>query len=213
MIKTILKYKYLYLGGFLKLIRKRNSFLYATGWDKSFKEGKPLDNTGNFVPWMNYPIIGFLKERLRPDLTLFEFGSGYSTLFYAPRVKSVTAVEYDHKWYHWITGAAPDNVETLFKEKDEDGFYAQSISARSEKYDVIVVDGADRRNCLKYSVESLSDKGVILLDDSHRERYVEAIGVLMAKGFRVLHFEGLKPCGYKMYRASVFYRSNNCFEI
>ncbi len=208
-----MSYLNLYFKGFRKLIRRRKSYLFATGWDKSYKEGKPLDEEGNPVPWMNYPAIGFLKERLRSDMDLFEFGSGFSTLFYARHVRSVTSVEYDEKWYQWICSSAPGNVTVLFRKKDENGLYAHAIMENDRKYDVIVIDGADRPNCLNNSIAALSNEGVIILDDSQREPYRETIDSLMAGGFRVLHFEGLKPCGYKLYRTSVLYRQNNCLGI
>jgi hypothetical protein len=203
----------LYLNGYRKLARKKTSYLHATGWDNSYREKKPLDGEGNPVPWMNYPVISFLKERLHSNMHLFEFGSGYSTFFYAARVRSVTSVEYSPHWYKRIKDGSPENVNVLFREKDRDGLYAKSITDSPPPFDVVVVDGIDRYSCIKRSVYALSDTGVILLDDSQRERYAEAINFLRAEGFRVLHFEGLKPCGYKLYRTSVFYRPGNCFNI
>ena len=83
-----------------------------------------------------------------------------------------------------------------------------------KKFDIIVVDGKDRVNCLKQCVNSLSSKGVILLDDSHRSEYKEGIELLSKKEFKSLIFEGLKPTGNGSNDYStLFYKSDNCFGI
>jgi hypothetical protein len=89
------------------LIRNPNSYLHLTGWMQSQKERRPIDQNGNPIPWMNFPVVRILEERLTKDLNLFEFGSGYSTLFYAKKVRAVTSVEYDEKWLHIIKSQVP----------------------------------------------------------------------------------------------------------
>lgn len=79
------------------LIRDPDSYLYLTGWMDSLKESKPIDANGNPIPWMNFTIIKILEDRLTNDLNIFEYGSGYSTNFYAQKVKAVTSVEYDEE--------------------------------------------------------------------------------------------------------------------
>ncbi len=59
---------------------------------KSLETMKPLDADGRPIPWMNYPVIDLLRERLTKDLHLFEFGSGFSTTFYAQLVGHVTSI-------------------------------------------------------------------------------------------------------------------------
>ena len=80
-------------------------------------------------------------------------------------------MEYDEKWLHIIKSQVPDNVKIIFQAQDVDGKYCRVISATKDKYDVVIVDGRDRVNCLKQSVSALSAKGVILLDEPPRERY------------------------------------------
>ena len=153
------------------LIRNPNSYLHLTGWMQSLKERKPIDNNGKPIPWMNFTIIKFLEEKLTHDLNLFEYGSGYSTCFYANKVRLVTSVEHDEKWLHLTKSQVPDNVKLIFKVKDIDGDYCRAICSTGDRYDVVIVDGRDRVNCIKQSISALSSRGVILLDDSQRDRY------------------------------------------
>jgi hypothetical protein len=203
----------LYWTAFNALIKNENSYLYSTGWMRSLQEGKPVNNQSQVLPWMNYPVIRFLEDRLRNELKLFEYGSGYSTPFYAKHVKSVMSVENDKDWLSVIGNTVPENVTLIFKDLDVDGEYCRAVHLSGHKYDVIIVDGRDRVNCLKQSINALTDVGIVLLDDSERESYLEGIAYVMGKGFRTLDFEGLKPIWPEMSRATIFYRIDNCLYI
>lgn len=195
------------------LIIDKNSYLILTGWHESLKRGYPCNIDGAELPWMNYSIISFLEQRLNKNLSVFEYGSGYSTFFFSRHVKNVTSVEHDIKWYNTIKRKMPKNVKLIFKMKDYNGDYCRSINLNDEEYDLVVIDGRDRVNCLKQAVEKLSERGVIILDDSNRGRYSEAIIYAKNKGFLTLDVEGLKPAGHKIDRATIIYRNKNCLNI
>lgn len=107
----------------------------------------------------------------------------------------------------------PENVNLIYQEKDIDGKYCRTIMATEKKYDIVIVDGGDRVNSLKQTFGALSDRGVVVLDDSHRKAYLEHIKDLKEKGFRAIDFEGLKPKGSKIYKTTIFYRNGNCLDI
>lgn len=174
---------------------------------------KPINKDGKPIPWMNFPVVKFLEERLNDDLIVFEFGSGYSTYFYAKKVMAVTSVEYDEDWLHLIKSDMPENVNLIYKEKDIDGDYCRVIGITNKQYDVVIIDGRDRVNCVKQSIPALSSKGIILLDDSHRERYKEGIEFAKQLGFRALEIEGLKATGSVINRSTILYRTDNCLGI
>lgn len=195
------------------LIKNKESFLYLTGWMKSLGEGKPVDVAGNQIPWMNYQIVTLLGDRLRKDFHLFEFGCGFSTAFYAGLVERVTSVECDQKWFQRIKKTISDNVELVFKNKDIDGEYCRVIGEAQKEFDIVIVDGRDRVNCIKQGIEALSARGVILLDDSQRERYQEGISYAKERGFRALSIEGLKATGLELDQTTILYRNDNCLDI
>ena len=72
--------------------------LRKLGYIESVKTQKPCRKNGSPIPWMNYAVIQFLEERLADDLSLFEYGSGNSTCFYASLVKDVVSIEMDEQW-------------------------------------------------------------------------------------------------------------------
>ena len=213
MIKKVLKRHFWPLIIFYRFVLPKSSYLHSTGWVESIKRGYPCKDSGDEAPWMNYAVINILSERLNKGLHLFEFGSGYSTLFYAKLVKSVTSIEYDRKWFDLMLEKAPDNVTLEYKDKDVDGGYCRAINGPGREYDVVIVDGRDRVNCVKQSIEKLSPVGVVILDDSSREKYCGAVEHATAKWFSALNIDGLKPTGYGIHRTTILYRENNCLGI
>ena len=143
-------------------------------------------------------------------MKVFEFGCGYSTLFYANRVKSVLALEHQKKWVEIVNDKLPENANVVFRGNGE---YAEYINTLDEKFDLIVIDGIDRVNCFKNSISNLSETGVLLLDDSTRKEYAEAAEFGIQNGFKTITFRGLKPTGIGIDESTLFYRSNNCFGI
>jgi|TARA_Y100000294_G_C8440186_1_gene290407 hypothetical protein len=194
-------------------VERENSYLHSTGWLESKKRGYPCKKDGSELPWMNYPVIDFLEKRLKCHFTLFEYGCGYSTLFFSKLVNQVTTVEYDREWYDLFIQKIPENVKLVYCPKDYNGKYCRIIGQNSQKYDVVIIDGRDRVNCMKQSIDHLTKDGVIILDDSSRENYIKGIKHLKDKNFYILEFEGLKPTGYEIDKTTILYRRANCLGI
>lgn len=188
-------------------------YLATIGWFTAFDTHQAVDEAGQPLPWVTYSFIDFIKTRLHKELTIFEYGSGNSTLFYAKRVKRVVSVEHDEAWFNKIVKEKASNAEMIFSQLEKGGEYSQKAKNLGEKFDVIIVDGRDRVNCCKYSVEALSTNGVLVLDDSEREMYQEARTFLIEKGFKELPFTGISPGLFYNKTTSVFYQTANCLGI
>jgi len=195
------------------LLAKGDSYLHSTGWIESKRRGYPCRPDGSELPWMNYAVIAFLERRLNKTLSVFEYGSGYSTLFYARRVRNVISVEYDQAWIASIGPRLPPNANVLFVPDDVDGDYCRAIARSGDSFDVVVVDGKDRENCVKQSMQALSSRGVIVLDDSQRAKYAPAIAYAQENGYLTVDFEGLKPTESSWFRSTILYRRENCLGL
>jgi hypothetical protein len=196
-----------------KLIEDSDSYLYSSGWMASLERGYPCKSDGTEVPWMNYCVVSFLEQRLKSDFHLFEYGSGFSTLFFSRLVASVTSIEHDRAWFEKVSARLPTNVELVLRAEDDDGEYCRTIHAADRHYDVVIVDGRDRVNCIKQSLGRLASRGVLLLDDSQRAQYAPGIALARSEGYLTLDFEGLKPISSEIGRTTVMYRRDNCFDI
>ncbi|MGA9292029.1 MAG: hypothetical protein WCE54_01880 [Ignavibacteriaceae bacterium] len=195
------------------LSQLHSGYLLEQGWFKSFNSKKPVDKNGEPIPWISYPCIDFLSSRLNSEMILFEYGSGNSTLYYASKVKKVLAVEHNEKWFDIIKSKLPSNVELIFTDFSMGGEYSHMSKVKGGKFDIIIVDGVDRNNCIKYSSEALSDRGIIILDDSERTEYSEGILFLVNKKFKRLDFWGIAPSVLFKKCTTIFYNNNNCLGI
>ncbi|NWG29547.1 MAG: class I SAM-dependent methyltransferase [Ignavibacteriaceae bacterium] len=183
------------------------------GWFNSFKSGKPVDKDNNPIPWFTYPANEFLSERLNKKMNVFEFGSGNSTLFFAARVNQITSVEHNKEWYEKILKNVIANSRTIFVKADNPNEYLSALTQVDQKYDIIIVDGIYRNECLIESINYLTDGGIIILDDSERPEYSMGVNRILANQFKRIDFWGISP-GY-LYRksTSIFYKKINCLSI
>ncbi len=201
-----------------KVIAKLISFhsfgyLLQMGWFNSFKQGMPLDKDNNPIPWFTYSAIEFISDRLNKKMSVFEFGSGNSTLFFAKRVGQITSVEHNKEWLDIISKRSLTNSKILFVNAEHSKEYTAVLKLSNQKYDIIIVDGVYRNECLMESVKHLSQSGVIILDDSERDDYDEGINYLLNSGFKQISFSGIAPGIFFRKCSTVFYRSENCLNI
>jgi hypothetical protein len=190
-----------------------NGYLNQIGWINSYKKMMPVDNKGNPLPWVTYPFIDFIESRLNRSMEIFEYGSGNSTLWYADKVKYVTSVEHDQNWYEKVKNNLPDNTTIHYSKLVYGKEYCQYAKQLDKKFDLIIVDGRDRVNCIKNSIECLTSSGVIILDDSERSSYLDGIQYLIDSGFKKIDFWGISPGLFYKKNTTVFYKNNNCLGI
>lgn len=195
----------------LFLISQRfTGYFYDIGWYNSFKKKSPIDSNYEPLPWFTYPFIDFIKTRLKKNQTLFEFGSGNSTLFFANFVDTVISIEHNKEWYNKLYKRIPKNVSLYLI--DSTNNYSNSIKAHKQ-IDIIVIDGEHRLECIYKSIGALSKAGVIILDDSERAEYNEGINYLLNSGFRKIDFSGISPGLFYKKLTTIFYRTGNCLDI
>lgn len=189
---------------------RATGFLRGSGWLESYRRGVPVA-AGSPLPWFTYAAIAFLEPRIDRGLTVFEYGAGYSTLWWASRARSVVACESDRGWYERMKSMVPDNVQLIHHAMVPGGDYSQQ--AATFVSDIVVVDGRDRVNCAQAGVRGLSRRGVLIWDNTDRERYQPGFDFLKQKGFRRLDFSGPGPVMFTPWQTSIFYRPDNCLEI
>ncbi len=189
----------------------RHSYLAKKGWFKSFKSGRSVDANGKPIPWFVYNAIDFLEETLPAHAKVFEFGSGYSTEWWGARVSLVHSVEHNQEWKDKMQPLLPNNVTVFHKNLGEG--YETAVLTKGRTYDVIILDGRNRDKCLGPSLQSLSEGGVLIFDDSHWEKYQITIDYIRSLGFRQLPFRGMSPIEFLECETSIFYRDGNILGI
>ena len=191
----------------------RSGYLCDIGWIESYRRKIPIDREGEPLPWVTYSFIKFIDERLTRDMDIFEYGSGNSTLWYASRVNSVTSIENDIEWYEKIKETLPSNAEIYYEKLVYGGKYSKYITTIKKQFHIVIVDGRDRINSIKNSINYATDDGVIVLDDSDRESYEEGIDFLLDNGYKKIDFWGIAPGVFFDKCTTIFYRDRNCLGI
>jgi len=198
----------------LRYVLLRRAFLKDSGWAASARANSPVDRNGRPLAWYTYAALQFLESRLRPEMEVFEYGAGNSTLWWATRVVFVASVESDPNWVAVLTPRLPSNVDLRWEPLTENGAYSRSAMERKRQFDIIVIDGFDRNNCALNSLAMLKPNGVLVWDNSdRRDMYKDAFTYLENQGFREIQFGGLGPLNGYGTTTSVFYRSRNCLGI
>ncbi|NOX93688.1 MAG: hypothetical protein GXP04_00920 [Alphaproteobacteria bacterium] len=79
------------------IARFRRGYLTATGWLRSAEIKEAVDFEGP-VPWYTYAAIDALKSIVRPEMKVFEYGGGGSTLWWSNRASEIISVDHDAAW-------------------------------------------------------------------------------------------------------------------
>lgn len=205
-----------YLKRFCYVLQNPSGHLSASGllgsWLLGYETDFFRDESGMVSAWWAESAVIFVKDHLKSNMRVFEYGCGNSTIFWSQYVNEVFSVEHDYLWFEKMKSIIPDNVKLVHVDLKY-GDYAKSIS-RYGKFDIVLIDGRDRVNCARESVNCLTESGIIIWDDSDREIYREGFDYLRNCGFSRLDFKGvLFGLPGMCQSTTVFYRRDNCFEI
>jgi hypothetical protein len=79
-----------------------------------------VDASGDPLPWITYPAIDFLSQFDFSEASVFEWGSGFSTLWWSKRCKQIASVESNSPWAPYIKRLLPPSVELIVTTLDAD---------------------------------------------------------------------------------------------
>ncbi len=138
-------------------------------------------------PWMHEKEIAAIEKYLGHDQVMLEWGSGGSTVYFAPKVKQLWTIEHNKEWFDKLPDIA--NLEKLhvaannlvpITESTHNDYrdYIEITSRIKLKFDVVLIDGRARVACAKYVLRHLHTNSVVFLHDFYkkgRERYREVL--------------------------------------
>jgi hypothetical protein len=173
------------------------------GQTKRDKDGNCIDAEGNPIPWMTYSAIDFLSNLDLSQATVFEYGSGASTLFWAKRCKSVCAVEHFVPWFERMKKYIDGRINII--SQPDLTAYPKEIEPLG-LFDLIYIDGAERMPCAKAACNHLNEGGIIILDNS--EWYPQSATFLREQGFMQIDFCGFEPLNSFTSMTSIFLKEH-----
>ena len=178
------------------------------GQYKSIKEGRSVNAQGMPVPWYTYPCIEYLERFNFKNKSIFEFGTGFSSLFWANRAKEIASVEHNKEWFELISSIREKNQKIIYEE-DKDK-YIKSLSNQNKKFDIIIVDGVWREGCAKEAIRYLNEGGFIILDNS--DLNIDISKMLRESNFLQIDFSGFGPMNEYCWTTSIFLRAPNAMQ-
>lgn len=192
------------------------SVLRSLGWFRSMREGAPVDAAGEPIPWYTYPALIWLRGFVKPHHSVFEFGAGHSTLWYARHAAVIQSVEHDAEWERRLRRRLPGNVALQLAQSSGqeagDATTSPYVQAIHGQHDIVVIDGMERAGCAAVAPAHLKPEGVIVFDNSDRPGYAVALERLAAAGFARVDFVGAIAGYWHLSCTSVFVRDLSPFS-
>jgi len=174
---------------------------FEYGHFNSAKKWKCENKNGEPIPWYTYPAIEYLSQLDFREKTVFEWGSGYSSLYWAVRAKFVLSIEDNKEWYQKNKALKKNNQKTSFIQDKYK--YINSISNGSGKYNVIVIDGSNRYQCSQIAPTYLKTGGIIILDNS--DWFPKSAKFLREANLIQIDFKGFGPINGYTWATSIFF--------
>jgi predicted O-methyltransferase YrrM len=185
------------------------------------------------APWIVFSAREWLESHLKSGMSVFEYGSGGSTIYLAKKVRRIVSIDHDKCWYDLIRSYLAKNDITNCEyilsepEKSDKATTASSnlknyasedencVGMDYEKYvrnidkfpdagfDLVLVDGRARVSCIKHAIPKIRPGGYLMLDDSERARYKEAISSFLSR-YERKDFFGLTPYTVRLRQTSIW---------
>lgn len=152
---------------------------------KPLVDWQKIDPSNNLVfPWFTHPFLGVLSTWDLREKVVIEYGGGRSTAWWRQKCDFVVTVEANIKYYMEI-------ADECWKEGLSNGFvnyrpvcegdqtlknvYVKGYQTPSKHfnidlhYDIVVVDGILRYECMQEGINILSDRGGTLIVDNWQQ--------------------------------------------
>lgn len=123
-------------------------------------------------PWWNDRAIRYLAQQLRPGDQVFEWGSGASTIWLVDHAAKVISIEHDPDWVAKVTARCP--AADIRAIPDSQDYITAIDEFADDSFDVVIVDGLHRPECLRQGAPKVKPGGLLILDDTDMRKNAHA---------------------------------------
>jgi len=160
-----------------------------------------VNKDGDPIPWYTYPAIEYLEQIDFSNKTVFEWGAGNSSLYWARVAKGVVSVDDNPEWFQRLETSRPGNQTVHLVQGRQE--YVGFIAKANRKYDVIVIDGSFRYDCSLIAPKYLASGGLIILDNS--DWWPKSAGALRTADLLQVDMSGFGPINRVTWTTSLFF--------
>jgi hypothetical protein len=156
------------------------------------------------IPWLGFRVVKRLKEIIRPDWKILEFGSGMSSLFFASRCARLVSVESDRAWSELMRSKFSKlgitNVDYRYRLGPE---YPRLDDIPDGTFDLVLIDGIQRDEGARTAIQKCRTGGWVLMDNTDvqwqdhqagRASVIEAAVEGSVEVYRDLYPFGIQAC-------------------
>ena len=170
-----------------------------------------VDGRGQPLPWYTLPCIDFLTLRDFKGKSVLEFGGGQSSVWWGRHAKDVMTFEGNPDWFNRIRTSMPANVDLRLVKGTSPEERVKEISealsgVNRRVFDIVVIDGLDRRQLVPLACEHLAQGGIIICDNAEGYGFHEAF---RDRGLSRVDFYGHAPGVILPHSTSIVFRSNS----
>jgi hypothetical protein len=172
------------------------------GWTQSVLQRRAIDRAGQPLPWYTYPATEYLRTIDFTNARVFEYGSGHSSVFWARISKEVHCVEDKREWAASVREFGVPNL-TVYDSSGRDD-YVRMPERVGGLFDVVVIDGRFRHDCVHVACRVSKPTGIIVFDNA--DWYPEACRQVRDNGWFQIDFAGFGPINPYRWNTSLFFK-------
>jgi len=147
------------------------------GYVKNRLQEMVYQKTNRDKPWLTQQANLALDSLLKPSDVGIEWGSGRSTQWFAHKIRFVTSIEHDRRWYDIVLSQLAEadvkNVDYRYTDGvlgvDAESFeipYLQAVvHIPAASIDFALVDGCYRGHCAALAINKLKSGGLLVIDN------------------------------------------------
>jgi len=153
--------------------------------NKELVDWQKIDpSNGLCYPWLTHPFLQVLERWDLSNMRVVEYGGGRSTAWLRKKCEIVVTIETKWEFYMEIKAECAEhqlsNGLVLLKEVNEGDRTKerQYVEAPMEfvgelTYDIVIVDGIFRYECMRYAIDILLQKGgILIVDNWHQDGFL-----------------------------------------
>ena len=174
----------------------------------TIRDWNSVDESAVPTPWYTYPTTEYLSHLDLSRMSVFEYGSGNSTLWWAQKTKGVVSVEDDKEWFDKIKkNLTLEKTQYLLKTEK-----VNYIESATNANDIFIIDGQFRRECADHVVKVGGTSLMIILDNS--DWHPETVNFLrIALNWVQIDFHGFGPINNYTWTTSIFINPKRHHEL
>lgn len=201
-IKVLFEMKDIEIVRFIRYFYFAFRMVLTKGLIKSVKERSPVLRDGTPIPWVTHGFIDYVSRLNMKNMSMVEFGSGNSTLFFVKLVRSIVSYEHDEKYISHL--------------RDQHGYMGEIVHVDHRyggtpddfRADIVFIDGLDRNRLLEnllrvINSDSIQVPSIIMIDNPDFVNQ-NLLGELIVSGFIRIDFYGLVSGNFEDGVSSLF---------